>query len=252
MAASRVLLLGGTGEARELAAALAADPDFHVVSSLAGRSAAPVLPDGEVRIGGFAGASGLAEWLREHAIDVLVDATHPFATRMSAAADRAARAAGIPLLFLRRPGWRAQHGDDWHLVSTMDEAAAALPGFGRRVFLSIGRQEVSAFAGLRDHEFVARCLEPPDEPRPSRLTVLLERGPFSRADELSLLREHRIQVLVTKNSGGTATSAKLHACRELGMPVLMVRRPPAPEGVPRARTVRQALDWLRDQPPRDP
>lgn len=240
----RVLVLGGTGEARRLATALVAE-GVDVLSSLAGRVADPVLPPGGVRIGGFGGAEGLARWLREDPVRAVVDATHPFAAVMTASAARAAAATGVPLLRLQRPGWTAQPGDDWRWVGSLEEAAEAVSGFAR-VFLTTGRTGLAAFAGLTQ-EVVVRSVDPPEPPLPARTTVVLERGPFSVADELALLREHRVDVVVTKDSGGHLTEAKLTAARELVIPVVLVRRPPLPPGVPTVATVDQALAWVRAQ-----
>jgi precorrin-6A/cobalt-precorrin-6A reductase len=195
-----------------------------------------------VRIGGFGGVDGLVAYLRERRIDVLVDATHPFAARISANAVAAAARTGVPLLVLRRPGWREQPGDDWHRVPSLAEAAAALPRLGRRVFLTTGRQEIAAFATLDECWFLARSVEPPAPPMPRHLEVVLDRGPFSLKSELRLLRDHRIDVLVTKDSGGSA--AKLDAARESRIPVVMVDRPPSPTGIPIATTVSDAVAWL--------
>jgi precorrin-6A/cobalt-precorrin-6A reductase len=238
----RVLVLGGTGEARRLATALVAD-GVDVLSSLAGRVADPRLPPGEVRIGGFGGAAGLAEWLRANPAAAVVDATHPFATAMTAAAVSAAGATGVPLLRLQRPGWSARPGDDWRWVDSPAGAAEAVQGFGC-VFLTTGRQGLAAFSGL-----TARCLirsvDPPEPPLPARTTTVLARGPFSLDDELALLREHAVDVVVTKDSGGSMTAAKLTAARELGLPVVLVRRPPLPTGVPVVATVEEARAWVR-------
>ncbi|HEX2072445.1 MAG TPA: cobalt-precorrin-6A reductase [Geodermatophilus sp.] len=238
----RVLVLGGTGEARRLAGALVAD-GVDVLSSLAGRVAEPVLPPGRVRIGGFGGAAGLAEALRD--VDLLVDATHPFAATMSGHAAAAAAATGRPLLRLQRPGWTPQPGDDWRWVDSLDAAAAAVAGSGS-VFLTTGRQGLAAFAGL-----TARCLvrsvDPPPPPLPERTTVVLARGPFTVEDEVALMRSHAVDVVVTKDSGGSMTAAKLTAARRLGVPVVLVRRPPVPPGVPVVATVEEALAWVRRQ-----
>lgn len=239
----KVLVLGGTGEARELAAALADDPRFDAVSSLAGRVRDPRVPEGEVRIGGFGGPAGLASWLHEHGTDVLVAATHPFAQRMTASAVEAAGTAGIPLLVLRRPGWSPEPGDDWHWVPSMPAAAEALRGVGRRVFLTTGRQDVSAFAGLDGHRFLLRCVDPPEPPLPRQLEVLLDRGPYTVDGELELLRSHDVDALVTKDSGGGMTSAKLLAARRLALPVIVVRRP-EPPAAPLVETPRAAMAWL--------
>jgi precorrin-6A/cobalt-precorrin-6A reductase len=240
----RVLLLGGTGEARLLAGALVAD-GVDVVSSLAGRVAEPVLPPGEVRIGGFGGAEGLAGWLRAERVTAVVDATHPFATGITANALAAADAAGVPLLRLQRPGWSAGPGDDWRWVDSMEEAAAAVAGFAN-VFLTTGRRDLAAFAGLTA-EVLLRTVDPPEPPLPPRTTVVLERGPFAVEDERALMREHAVDVVVTKDSGGGMTAAKLAVARELGIPVVLVRRPPVPPGVPVVATVEEARAWIEDR-----
>ncbi|MFC3996561.1 cobalt-precorrin-6A reductase [Nocardiopsis sediminis] len=247
----RVLLLGGTAEARGVAAELAGDPGVEVTTSLAGRVAHPRLPDGAVRIGGFGGAAGLARWLREHRIDALIDATHPFARTMSFNAAEASAAAGVPLVALRRPGWSAGPGDRWIPVDSTAGAAAllaapekcTLPPDGR-VFLTTGRTGLAAFAGLAAPRFLVRCVDPPRPPLPPRMHVLLDRGPFTVGGEAGLMRRHRIDALVTKDSGGAATSAKLVAARELGLPVIVVRRPPAPDGVPVVADPAGAVSWL--------
>ncbi|WP_282696330.1 cobalt-precorrin-6A reductase [Streptomyces sp. CC208A] len=238
-----VLILGGTTEARVLAGLLA-DRRVRVTSSLAGRVASPRLPDGEVRVGGFGGADGLAAWVREHAVDAVIDATHPFAERISFNAARAAATAHVPLLALRRPGWVPGEGDDWRDVGSLEEAAAALGGLGDRVFLTTGRMGLAAFAD-RPEWFLVRSVDAPDAPMPKRVEVLLDRGPFSLEGERELLRRHRVDVLVTKDSGGSATAPKLTAAREAGVPVVVVRRPPVPEGVPTAADPEEAAAWAR-------
>ncbi|WP_203816015.1 cobalt-precorrin-6A reductase [Paractinoplanes ferrugineus] len=233
-----VLILGGTSEARALAGVL--DEGHTVLSSLAGRTSKPLLPPGEVRIGGFGGADGLAAFLSERRVDAVVDATHPFAARISANAARAAATTGVPLLHLRRPGWVERPGDIWHRVRDLAEAAALLPRLGRRVFLTTGRQEIAAFAG-NDQWFLARSVEPPEPPMPTRLATVLDRGPFTLDGERRLLAEHAIDVLISKDSGGVAP--KLTAARERGIPVVLVDRPPLPLGevVP---SVADAVDWV--------
>ncbi|MFD2684827.1 cobalt-precorrin-6A reductase [Streptomyces phyllanthi] len=244
-----VLVLGGTTEARELAASLAARPGVRVTTSLAGRVTRPGAVAGEVRVGGFGGAEGLAAWLREHEADALVDATHPFASAITANAARAAAATGVPAVVLRRPGWRPGPGDRWHPVDSLAEAAALLPQLGRRVFLTTGRLGLAAFAGLTEPHFLVRSVEAPDPPMPPHTDVLLARGPFTADGERALLREHRIDVLVTKDSGGEATAAKLVAARDLGLPVVVVRRPPLPESVLAAPDVPAVLARLGLTPP---
>ncbi|MFE7278109.1 cobalt-precorrin-6A reductase [Streptomyces sp. NPDC057623] len=245
-----VLILGGTTEARRLAELLAADvvPGLRVTNSLAGRVAAPRLPPGEVRVGGFGGADGLGAWLREHEVDALIDATHPFAGRISFNAARAAATAHVPLLALRRPGWVAVEGDDWREAGSLEAAALLLPGLGRRGFLTTGRMGLAAFADLNDLWFLVRSVDAPEPPHPPRMEVLLDRGPFTLDGERELLRRHRIDVVVTKDSGGAATAPKLTAAREAGLPVVVVRRPPVPAGVRVVAEPEQALAWLLARP----
>jgi precorrin-6A/cobalt-precorrin-6A reductase len=237
-----VLILGGTAEARRLAAVLV-DDGVPVVSSLAGRVRDPALPAGEVRVGGFGGVDGLAAWLVAHDVAAVVDATHPFASRMTAHAATACAATGVPLVVLRRPGWAPE--PDWVWVDSLVTAAALLPDLGERVFLTIGRTALAVFAEL-DLEFLVRCVDPPYGPMPGRVRVLLDRGPFTVAGERALLREHRIDVLVTKDSGGSMTAAKLLAAREEGVRVLIVHRPPLPYGIRAVDTVDAARGWLRE------
>lgn len=238
-----ILILGGTGEARGLAAGLAERPGLRVVTSLAGRVSAPALPVGEVRIGGFGGPAGLADWLRAERVGAIVDATHPFASTISTSAVAASAATGVPLLVLRRPGWRAVDGDDWWRVPSLAAAAELVPAMGERVFLTTGRQSLAAFAGLDRCWFLARTVDPPDGPLPKHLELFLDRGPFTVDSELALLRRHRIDVVVTKDSGGAMTAAKLAAARALELPVVMVDRPPA-SPAPTVDTVEAALAWL--------
>jgi len=237
-----VLVLGGTGEARRLAAALHRDPGFVVTSSLAGRVAVPRLPRGDVRIGGFGGAEGLAAWLSGHRTDAVVDATHPFAARMTANAVAATAVAGVPLVVLRRPGWTAGPGDRWHRVSDAATAAALVPRLGTRVFLATGSGDLAAFAEL-DGWFLLRAVDQPPPPLPARHHLVLARGPFTADAERALLREHRVEVLVARDSGGELTAAKLVAARELGLPVVLLDRPPVP-GVPAVTSVEEAVAWL--------
>ncbi len=239
----KVLLLGGTGEARSLAAALAVEPGVQAVSSLAGRTADARLPVGEVRQGGFGGTEGLIDWLVSNRVDAVVDATHPFAATMTEHAVAAAQEAGVPLIVLRRPGWTAGAEDRWHWVDTAADAAGLLPTVGSRVFLTIGRQGLAAFArtGLWT---VARCVDPP-EPVPAWCALILDRGPYDVGGELTVMRTHRIDVLVTKDSGGPQTFAKLVAARELGVPVVVIRRPSLPVGVEAVDSVDRVVEWVR-------
>ncbi|WP_328644354.1 cobalt-precorrin-6A reductase [Amycolatopsis sp. NBC_00348] len=237
-----ILILGGTGEARKLASDLT-DRGVRVVSSLAGRVARPRLPVGEVRVGGFGGAEGLAVWLRENDVRAVVDATHPFAERIGANAAKAAELTKIPLLRLARPGWEAGENDVWHWADDLPDAARKLPELGKRVFLTSGRQGLPAFAHLDDLWFLIRCVDPPEPPLPRHHELLLARGPYEVDSERELLARHSVDVLVTKDSGGDLTSAKLTAARELGVPVLLVRRPPRPV-TETAETGPEAVEWV--------
>jgi precorrin-6A/cobalt-precorrin-6A reductase len=238
----RVLILGGTGGARELAAGLRA-AGTDVLSSLAGRTRQPRLPDGEVHTGGFGGADGLAAFLRDEGITHLVDATHPFAATITANAVRAATDAGVPRLVLRRPGWGTD--PSWESVADIRAAAEAVARWpGERVFLTTGRRDLGAFAADDGHQFLVRTVDPPDGSMPARMTLILDRGPYTVDSESALMREHQIGLLVTKNSGGPMTVAKLSAARSLGVHVVMVRRPPLPPESTAVTTVQEALRWL--------
>ncbi|HSK59375.1 MAG TPA: cobalt-precorrin-6A reductase [Actinomycetospora sp.] len=230
----RVLVLGGTAEARELASRLA-DDGLEVTTSLAGRTRHPRLPAGEVRTGGFGGVDGLAEALGD--VEVLVDATHPFAATMTEHAAAAAARTGTPLVVLRRPGWSAGPGDRWTRVGSPAAAAGAIPA-GARVLLATGRQGVGAFVGV-DAWFLVRAIEAPAV-LPPRAELVLARGPFALDDERALLDRHGITVVVAKDSGG-ATEAKLVAARERALPVVLVDRPPLPAGVDVVETVDAAV-----------
>jgi precorrin-6A/cobalt-precorrin-6A reductase len=238
----RILILGGTGEARELAAELVA-AGVDVLSSLAGRVRQPRPPDGPVRVGGFGGAAGLAEFLRTEQITAVIDATHPFAGAITANAAQAAAQAGVPLLILRRPEWPAD--PSWDLVADMGAAATAVGTWpGEAVFLTTGRRDLDAFAADDQHRFLVRAVDPPDGPVPSRMTLILDRGPYTVEGESALMREHDVGLLVTKNSGGPMTAAKLAAARDLGVQVVMVRRPPLPEGSVAVTTIAEAVRWI--------
>ena len=241
--ARRVLILGGTTEASALVKRLAADSQqFHPILSFAGRTREPELPNCETRIGGFGGADGLTSYLRTEAIDIVIDATHPFAARMRWNAAEACRNTDIPRLRLERGPWRQQAGDLWQLVPDIDQASAAL-AWSQRIFLTIGRQEVAAFGGYENKWFLVRAIEPPDLDPPLPGELLLARGPFSVDDEIELLTMWRIDTVVSKNSGGAATEAKITAARRLGIKVVMVERPVNPPG-PRVETVAETLSWL--------
>jgi precorrin-6A/cobalt-precorrin-6A reductase len=240
----RALILGGTTEAVQLAEACAEVPELEITTSLAGRTRAPAAPPGALRIGGFGGADGLERYLRAQAIDRLVDATHPFAVRIGQNALQACRATGVPRLRLLRPPWQRRPGDRWIEVDSLAEAARRLPQ-SARVFLSVGRSNLGAFVGLPQW-FLVRTIEPAERCL-ANARWLAERGPFRLEDELALLREHAIDAVVTKASGGEATYPKLAAARQLGLPVIMVRRPPPPAG-PLVDSVAAALAWLAHRP----
>lgn len=242
----RILILGGTSEARQLAGKLAARADLSVTLSLAGRTESPVAQGVPVRSGGFGGAEGLAVYLRETGIDLLIDATHPYAARISANAAQAAWQTGIPMLALRRPGWEPVKDDRWTLVDTVGDGVLALGPTPRRVFLAIGRQEAGAFEAAPQHHYLIRSVDPV-EPKLAvpDAAYLLARGPFREANERALLEENRIDVVVSKNSGGEATYGKIAAARALGIEVILVRRPILPGG-PCAETV-DALAALVDK-----
>ncbi len=241
----RLLILGGTGDAVEVAARASQIADIQVISSLAGRTKQPLTPKtGTVRIGGFGGAVGLAEFLRGSPIDFLIDATHPFAAQISANAAVAAAECHVPHLMLVRPAWEAVEGDRWIEVASHSEAARALSGHSRRVFLTIGRQELAEFAGLEGVWCLMRAIDPPAQNTPvPHGELLLARGPFLLTDERQLLLEYQIDTIVSKNSGGAATYPKIIAARELGIPVVMVQRTAIPN-VEQVADVVGAINWL--------
>jgi len=242
----RLLILGGTSDAAELAAKAAAIAKIEVITSLAGRTRQrqPPTPINTVRIGGFGGEAGLIAYLREHKINILIDATHPFAAQMSFNAAAATAKCQLPHLMLVRPAWQQVQGDSWIEVKNQEAAAKALPKQAQRVFLSIGRQELAAFAHLNSLWFLMRMIEPP---APNALVpngkLLLESGPFTLENEQKLLIEHQIDIIVSKNSGGDATYSKIVAARKLKIPVVMVQRPPTP-AVEQVADVENAIAWL--------
>ncbi|MBI0435308.1 cobalt-precorrin-6A reductase [Roseomonas sp. KE0001] len=241
----RLLILGGTTEASDLARAVAGDARFAPLLSLAGVTRRPLPQPVPLRIGGFGGAAGLAEFLRAEGIGALVDATHPFAAAMTRQALAAAAETGTPLLRLERPPWRPVPGDDWREHATPEALAAALGPAPRRVFLTVGRKDLAAFRAAPWHDYLIRSVDPPPaEALPPRARVIVDTGPFAPEAELALLREARIEVLVAKNSGGTAVAAKLAAARALGLPVHLLARPAAPPGLGAVAEAGAALDWL--------
>jgi len=244
----RVLILGGTTEARRLAERLEPRRDLDVTLSLAGRTSKPVPHPVPVRIGGFGGAQGLADHLASARIDRLIDATHPYAAQMSENAAEAARLAGVPLLALRRPAWREVAGDRWAEVADTPAAAHALGAVPRRVFLALGRNEIAAFEAAPQHHYVVRSVDPVEPPLavPSA-TYIQARGPFREEDDRALLAAHAIDVVVSKNSGGDAAYGKIAAARSLAIAVILLRRPALPE-VPAVETVDDAVAWLAHGP----
>jgi precorrin-6A/cobalt-precorrin-6A reductase len=239
-----LLILGGTSEASALARALADDNRFQATISLAGRTQNPAPQRLPVRSGGFGGIDGLARYLIEHRIDALFDATHPFAAQMTRHAEAAARQTGTALLAIQRQAWQQQPGDRWIEVPDLPAAAEALGPAPRRVWLTIGQKDLAPFAAAPWHYYLVRSVDaPPAEHLPPQAEVIAARGPFALAAELTLLQEQWIDVLVTKNSGGEATEAKLTAARMLHVPVVMIARP-APPAAETVATVPEALAWL--------
>ena len=233
----RILILGGTTEARQLAGKLAERDDVSVTLSLAGRTESPVAQGVPTRSGGFGGAEGLAAYLRREQINLLIDATHPYAANISRNAAEAARAAGVPIFALRRPAWEPAEGDRWTLVADAAEAVKAVGPEPRKVFLALGRQEIAEFASVPQHSYVIRSVDPVEPPLDvPDATYILARGPFAETDELELLKKHRIDAIVAKNSGGSATYGKIAAAQKLGIEVILFRRPVLPD-VPAAASV---------------
>ncbi len=244
--AGPVLILGGTAEARTLAAELVAR-SVPCISSLAGRVRDPRLPVGEVRIGGFGGAAALHDWIVAHDCRAAVDATHPFAQNISHNVAAAVESLSVPLIALRRAEWVPDTDDRWTVVSDIAAAAGAVHGDGRRIFLTTGRQDVGAFASNTTDWFLIRVVDAPTGALPARHEVIRSRGPYNVDFERRLLHDNDIDALVTKNSGGEHTRAKLVAARELGVEVVMVARPALPVGVVTTDSVDGVLRLLTDR-----
>ncbi|MGE0116903.1 MAG: cobalt-precorrin-6A reductase [Dongiaceae bacterium] len=244
----RIMILGGTTEAAQLARALERRPDLKVITSLAGRTREPTAVPGGTRSGGFGGIEGLIRFVREEHIDVVIDATHPYAEQISRHAVVASRSTGVPLVRLERPPWPRQPGDRWVLVDSVAEAARTALDYGRRAFLTVGTKELQAFAGMERMWFLVRLIEQPIEPLPLlHYQVVTGRGPFTAEDERKLLQQHRIDMVIAKNSGGDATYGKIAAARALGLPVILVRRPIPPFDLPASAvfaTADDVLAWL--------
>jgi precorrin-6A/cobalt-precorrin-6A reductase len=239
---SRILILGGTMEARQLAERLAKRADLEIVMSLAGRTKAPAPQPVPVRSGGFGGAAGLAEYLRQQRVDALIDATHPYANIISANATIAARQTGVPLIALRRPPWCAIAGDRWSEASDVADAVRRLAEQPRRVFVTLGRSELAPLTKAPQHFYLIRSVDSVELPLP-QVSYLVERGPFREADEHALIRAHAIDAVIAKNSGGTASYGKIAAARALGVEVIMLRRPRPPDG-PAVETIDEIIAWL--------
>lgn len=240
----KLLVLGGTTEASALAARLAGRSEIAVTLSLAGRTSDPKLAPVPTRVGGFGGLEGLKSWIAAHEVTAVIDATHPFAAGISANAAAACAALRRPLLALRRPPWPVQPGDRWTEVASMEDAVAALGDTARRVFLTVGRLELAPFAAAPWHSYLVRTIEPIGDALPaSDVTAIRDRGPFDESAERALMQARRVEVLVTKHSGGAATYGKIAAARALGLPVVIVARPakPALESV---ESVDAALAWI--------
>jgi precorrin-6A/cobalt-precorrin-6A reductase len=240
----RILILGGTSEASALAKLIAGDTRFQPTLSLAGRTASPATPPIPYRIGGFGGWEGLAAWIKAEGVNGMVDATHPFAARISANAVKAAEATGVAFASLIRPAWTPQDGDQWTPVPSPEAAAAVLGAAPRTVFLATGRLELPAFAAAPQHSYIARVIDQPgDVALPPRIDFIFDRGPFDTAAETRLLKERRAEVVVSKNSGGAATYGKIEAARLLRLPVVMIERPDKP-ALYTVNDAAQALRWL--------
>jgi precorrin-6A/cobalt-precorrin-6A reductase len=244
-----ILILGGTAEARQLAGRLSHRHDLAIVLSLAGRTSAPAEQPVPVRIGGFGGPGGLAAYLEAQQIDVLIDATHPYAAVMSAHAAEAAARGNVRLLAVRREPWTTVAGDRWQEVDTIAGAVVALGPVPRRVFLTVGRRDIAAFATAPQHSYLIRSVDPIHPPLlVPHATYLMARGPFSEADDRELMAKRQINVVVVKNSGGDATYGKIAAARSLGIDVIMLRRPVLP-AVAAVETVQDAVAWLDHELP---
>jgi precorrin-6A/cobalt-precorrin-6A reductase len=241
---AKVLILGGTTEARQLAERLVQRAALEVTLSLAGRTASPVAHPVPIRVGGFGGAEGLADYLAAESVDALIDATHPYANVISENAALAARKAAVPFVTLRRPPWSAVGGDRWIEVSDARAAVNAIGQESRDVFVTIGRNELAPFASAPQHRYLVRSVDPVELPLPlPHVTYITARGPFSEASDHALMTQHKIEVVISKNSGGSAAYGKIAAARALGIEVIMLRRPPAPDA-PSVNTVEGALAWL--------
>lgn len=241
----KVLILGGTGEAKILASKMEEIKGISAIASFAGRTKEHITLTTPCRTGGFGGVRGLVDYLRQESIDCVIDATHPFASQISFNAAQATSECSIPRLMLIRPAWEKVEGDRWIEVESHQEATNILPQLAQRVFLTIGRQELAIYAYLKDIWFLMRMIDPPEPPIPKG-KLLLQRGPFSLESERELLQKYRIGAIVSKNSGGDATYPKIIAARELGITVVMVQRPPIPKGE-KVADVESVITWLENR-----
>lgn len=240
----RILILGGTTEASALARLVADDPRFEATLSLAGRTATPAGQPIAMRSGGFGGAASLARHLEDQGIAAVIDATHPYAARISANAVAACRQAKVPLASLPRAPWEARPGDRWVDVPSTEAAVQSLGTDRRHVFVTVGRQELHLFAAAPQHRYIARLIDPPQQAcLPPDLVLVRQRGPFDFEAERRLLHDEAIEIMVSKNAGGGATYAKIEAARALGLPVIMVERPHKPTGTVLAGP-EEAMAWL--------
>jgi precorrin-6A/cobalt-precorrin-6A reductase len=240
----RLLILGGTTEARKLAERLAPRADLAVTMSLAGRTALPVPHAVPVRAGGFGGAAGLADFIMANEVDALIDATHPYASVISVNAVEAARQTRVAFIALRRPPWIKVAGDRWTEVNDTVAAAGAIGTKPRQVFVALGRNDLAPFAAAPQHIYLFRSVDPIDPPLPlPQANYNTARGPFSEADDRALMQAHGIEVVIAKNSGGNAAYGKIAAARALGIEVILVRRPMAP-AAPAVETIDAVMEWL--------
>ncbi|MGY3610324.1 MULTISPECIES: cobalt-precorrin-6A reductase [unclassified Bradyrhizobium] len=239
---TRALVLGGTTDASLLAAEIAR-AGFYAIYSYGGRTRAPAEQPLPIRIGGFGGPPGLADYIRQEGITHVVDATHPFAAEMSRNAVAACAATGTPLLALERASWTKVPGDNWIEVADIASAVAALPESRARVFLAIGRQHIAPFAAKPQHAYTLRFVDPPESALPFDANVIVSRGPFTLEGELEMMRQRGIAWIVARNSGGDGARAKIDAARALGLPVMMLSRPQLPDRL-RVKSVAEVMQWL--------
>jgi precorrin-6A/cobalt-precorrin-6A reductase len=224
-----ILILGGTADARILSGKLAKESGYRILLSMAGRTREPVKQPVPVRIGGFGGADGLASFIMENAFDLLIDATHPYAALISANAVHAAQQAQVPLIALERAPWQRQVGDRWQAVADVNTAVGAVGSSSKNAFLALGRQELLPFEAAPQHHYLVRSVDPVEPPlNVPDARYITARGPFVLEDEITMLRDNRIDIIVSKNSGGTAAYGKIEAARQLGIEVVMIERPPHP------------------------